>query len=432
MKKVAVVLFSDDFRIKDNPAFYNANLSDYKIIPLFIYNSNYLGREIGEASKVFLHFILKNFSNLLFLKYGQKLIIKNGDVIAIIKDIQKEIPFETIFFNHSYTEFQIKVENEIKNNFSCKSFKAKLIFEPTQIRELKVFTPFWKECLKNIHDVGEVLPEPSSVDMQNCSSILLEDLNLLPKLNWWKDMHSFWNFDYQKINSDYELFFQNKIENYKETRNSLDLDGVSKFSPYIRFGVFSVRDLFLRSLNRSPAFNSEIGWREFAFHTLFKNQNLSSKEVKSEFSNFLWDNNKNFLLKWQKGETGEDIVDAGMKELWKTGFMHGRARMICASFVIKDLLIDWKIGEKWFWDCLIDACPAVNPFSWQWVFGSGYDSAPYFRIFNPKLQKEKFDPSGTYVKKWNTKPKLIGIVNHDVCKKEALLRYKNLKEPNLF
>lgn len=427
IKKTAIVLFSDDFRIKDNPALHYAHTNGYSIIPLFIYDQNYLGRELGEASKVFLHFVLKNFSDLLCKKYKQKLIIQKGNPVDVLKTLYLEHKFEMIFFNHSYSATQIEMEKNLKNNFKSKSFKAKVVFEPTEIRELKVFTPFWNECLKHINLVGEVLPEPEDIKMEDISSLTLEDLDLLPTNNWWQNIYSSWNFNYEALQLQYDKFFKEKINQYQENRNSLDKEGISKFSPYIRFGIFSVRDLFWKSLNVSRSFNSEIGWREFAFHTFFRNQKLHQMEIKLEFSLFKWDNKKDFIAKWQKGETGEAVVDAAMKELWQTGFMHGRARMISASFLIKDLLVDWKIGESWFWNCLVDACPAVNPFSWQWVFGSGYDSAPYFRVFNPKLQQEKFDPSGNYVKKWNLKPKLTPIVMHDVQKKEALLRYKNLK-----
>jgi deoxyribodipyrimidine photo-lyase len=422
MKK-AVVLFCDDFRIEDNPALYNAILQGYQILPLFIYNPKYLGREIGGATKVFLHHILNSFNQLL----NENLVIKYGDEIEVLREIYKEIKFEKIFFNRSYTEKQIETEKKIEQIFPSQSFKAKLIFEPSEIRLIKVFTPFWKECLSHISILEKPLPQPKDVKFFKVEGLKLSELQLLPNKNWWQKMLNFWDFDYNAIQLKVENFFLQKAKLYGEKRNNLDEDGVSYFSPYIRFGVLSPRVLFFKGISTSSSFTSELGWREFAFHTLYRNQKLHTTELKTEYSNFEWDSNSDFFTKWQRGETGEEIVDAGMKELWETGFMHNRARMITASFLIKDLLVDWRKGEEWFWDCLFDACPAVNPFSWQWVFGSGYDASPYFRIFNPKLQQEKFDPQRKYIKKWLKKAS-FPIIEHEVQRKECLNRYSKIKQ----
>jgi deoxyribodipyrimidine photo-lyase len=422
MKEVAVVLFSDDLRLEDNPALFYAVSQGYQILPLFIYNANYLGRELGEASKVFLHNILKSFN----LELNHNLTIKKGDVIEVLSQIQQEVGFKKIFFNRSYVKTQIDAEEKIAKHFSHQSFKAKLIFEPSEVRQIKVFTPFWKECLSKIDTISKPLPAPKELDFIKISSLKLAELNLLPKINWWQKCLSHWSFSYQEISQKVNNFFDKKSHLYAEKRNNLHEDGVSYFSPYIRFGVLSPRILFWKGYEKSTIFTSELGWREFAFHTLFYNQDLWRKELKPEYQAFEWDDNENILKKWQKGETGEEIIDASMNELWETGFMHNRARMISASFLIKDLLTNWRKGEEWFWNCLFDACPAVNPFSWQWVFGSGYDASPYFRVFNPKLQQEKFDPQRVYVKKWLKKAS-FPIVDHEVQRKICLERYKKVK-----
>jgi deoxyribodipyrimidine photo-lyase len=425
-QKLAIVLFCDDFRLEDNPAFASAVEQNYHIIPLFIYNKDYQGRELGGASKVFLHFILQSFSKYLEQTYNSHLIIREGETIDILTKLQAELKFEKIFFNRSYTKKQIEVENEIAKHFNSESFKAKLIFEPTEIREIKVFTPFWKECLSKMHLLKPALKKPSKANLVKIDSLDVSELNLLPPQNWWQNAISFWEFNYDKIYQNRDNFFDDKILNYKEDRNLLWKEGISKFSPYIRFGILSPLVLFEQSIQKSASFNNEIGWREFSFHTLYRNQDLHLVELKKEFSHFGWDKNPDFLKKWQQGKTGEPIIDAGMTELWQTGFMHNRARMITASYLIKDLLQNWRDGEEWFWDCLFDACPAVNPFAWQWVFGSGYDASPYFRVFNPTLQQEKFDPENVYINKWKANKGLKQIVQHDIQRKKVLLKYDEI------
>ncbi len=419
--KIAVVLFSDDFRIKENPALFNAFLQGFTIIPLFVYNENYLGRKLGEASKVFLHHTLNSFNK----EIDGNLLIKQGDVIDVLSEIQKEIGFEKIFFNRSYTKKQMEVESEIAKIFPSESYKAKLIFEPLEIREIKVFTYFWKECLANVSKVLKPMGDFKPT-FKKINGLGVKDLNLLPNKKWHESIIQGWEFDYSKIEENVKQFFHKKASLYGENRNDLWKDGTSKFAPYIRFGIIAPNVLFWKALEISSVFTSELGWREFAFHTLFRNQNLYEKELKPEFSHFKWES-EDFLNYWQKGMTGEEIVDAGMMELWKTGFMHNRTRMMTASFLIKDLMIDWKKGEQWFWDCLFDACPAVNPFSWQWVFGSGYDASPYFRIFNPKLQQEKFDPERIYIKKW-LKKAYFPIVEHEIQRKKCLDKFAEIKK----
>lgn len=436
--KSAVVIFSDDFRIKDNPALFNATLGGDKIIPLFVYDENYLGRKLGSASKVFLYNVLKSFSAILEKKYSVNLIIRKGNLIEEIKKINKIVEFDSIYFNRSYSRAQIDLESQIAKNFLEKkiySYKAKVIFEPHEIKNknnesYKVFTYFFKECLKNLNLIGEVLPEPKKINsIKNIQSLSLDDLDLIPpnQGKWPVNIVNDWSFDYYEIEKNANKFLEKKIESYNNDRNYLSLDATSKLSPYFRFGMMSPRLIFCAAQNykNSYQFLSEIGWREFAYNAAYYNQNIHQEELKDPYKNFQWENNKAFLKKWQYFATGFDIIDAAMAELYYTGTMHNRARMIVASFLIKDLLVDWRLGEQWFWDCLFDADWAVNPFSWQWVFGSGYDAAPYFRIFNPHLQSEKFDKDKIYIKKWlKDKGKTIPIVDHDQRKKITLEIYK--------
>ena len=440
--KTAVVLFCDDFRINDNPALHYA-VRDYEnVVLLYIYNEGYLGRNLGLASKVFLHEVLKSFDNLLFKKYNVHLIIKKGDYVSNLKDVSNQINFDAIYFNHSYNFEQIKVEDRIREEFrnlDVKSFKGKLLFEPWQIKPAsdvafyKVFTPFSKECLRNVNLVGDLHLSPEEIkSVHNLQTLHVNDLKLLPEKQgrWFDGLLKNWNFLHEEVERNFLDFANSKLGFYKEDRNFPNKNSTSCVSAYLRFGVLSPRFCFDVACKKSSLDNhfiSELLWREFAYHVMFYNQSFVKHELKSEYKSYVWDNSEVFFEKWKNGETGFDIVDAGMTELLKTGVIHNRVRMVTASFLIKDLFIDWKLGEEWFWDTLVDADPAVNPFSWQWVFGSGFDAAPYFRIFNPDSQREKFDPDGSYCKKWLSKDwKCDRIVSHDIQRNIALERYKAL------
>ena len=446
--KTAVVLFCDDFRLKDSPALYFATQNYENILPVFIYSENYLGRKLGGAAKVFLHHVLKSFDELLHKKHGVKLIIKQGDVIELLKEIYQNHKFDAVYFSKSYTETQIAKEEKIANTFEnldVKSFKSKTIFDPTEISPAssssngdgyyKVFTPFSKECLKNLHLVGETLGEPEKiVSKHKIESLGVDDLNLLPKgehkngVSWHENLIENWSFNYEEIEGNFSNFLSNKMKHYKDDRNAPSTNCHTKLSPYLRFGMIGARVCFNAGLFHSGGvpnqFILELLWREFAYSVMFYNQTIAQRELKEKYSYFQWENDMELLKKWHEGRTGYDFVDAGMHELYKTGFMHGRTRMVVASFLTKDLIIGWRLGEEWFWDCLVDADPAVNPFSWQWVFGSGFDAAPYFRIFSPYSQKERFDPNGTYCKKWlPSNWKADKVVEHDFQRKITLERY---------
>lgn len=434
--KTALILFSDDFRITDNPALFHAAQDYQNLIFAYIYNENYCGRKLGSASKVFLHHILNSFSELLKKEKCQLVIRKNDDVLHELKILAIEIEFEAIYFNNSYTAAQIKLEEAIRKNFTCKSFKAKLLFEPIEIKTsqktpFKVFAPFSRECLKKADLIGNNLGKPKHLKSKHSlKSLRIDELNLLPKNQgrWHEKIAAQWEFDYNKIEKNIIKFIEEDLPSYAQNRNFPALNATSKLSPYLRFGVFSPRIIYHSAIPfNAQQFILELLWREFAHHVMYFNQDLDKEELKSKYKNFRWEYNKNFLQKWQKGKTGFEFVDAGMQELWQSGFMHNRLRMVTASFLIKNLLIDWRAGEEWFFDCLVDACPAINPFSWQWVFGSGYDAAPYFRVFNPKLQQEKFDPKNEYCKKWLRKNYDVQeIIDYSQSRKEVLARYKEI------
>jgi deoxyribodipyrimidine photo-lyase len=416
MTQPALILFDSDLRIEDNPAFFYAMRDHKKSLPLFILDEKNK-RELGAASKWFLHFALEALSKILKEKYQLNLALKKGDSLEILEEIFKKEKITAIYFNQLLEPYNIKLQSQIrklaeKHSIAVFDFKSQTLFDPKEIKNgsgnyYKVFTPFWKECLRNSDAILNSYDAPKA-DKYDSVNINSDKLNLLPKKDWAKNFEKIWNFDYKKIKKDFENFLEKKMHHYKQGRDIPALEGTSKLSPYLHFGMISPRQVFemakktssKENLEGKIQFIAELGWREFCHHLLFHFPNLPQKNFRPEFDNFPWQENHQDLKKWQKGQTGYPVVDAGMRELWATGWMHNRVRMIVGSFLIKDLLIDWREGEKWFWDCLLDADLASNCASWQWVAGSGADAAPYFRIFNPTLQGERFDPEGDYVRKW--------------------------------
>ncbi|MES2678033.1 MAG: deoxyribodipyrimidine photo-lyase [Pseudomonadota bacterium] len=423
-----LIIFNQDLRIFDHPALFFAcqksQLDNQEILPIFILDQ-VNQRNIGGASKWFLHFALEQLQKDLQEKLGLELLVFEGDSLQILTKIFSQVAVQEIYFNRLYEPDSMKLQAEIKNlavdkNIQVFDFKSYLLFEPEEIKNgsgtyFKVFTPFWKNCLKSWELVSEPLSIPTKPSSQR--KLGSQDACRDPSLRWdddvcrWaKKFENLWHFDRKTIVKNFQHFLKNHLKDYKENRNFPTLSATSKLSPYLHFGLISVSEivnLVKEHHLKNPEdkagtahFLSEIGWREFSYHLLFHFPELPQKNFKTQFDNFAWDNKAEQLKKWQKGQTGYPIIDAAMQELWQTGFMQNRCRMIVASFLIKDLFIDWRIGEEWFWDCLVDANLANNVASWQWVAGSGADAAPYFRIFNPVLQSEKFDPDGEYIKKY--------------------------------
>jgi deoxyribodipyrimidine photo-lyase len=415
--KNALVILTDTFRLKDNPALYYASQNFTNIMLVYIHNNNYLGRPLGEATQIFLHYILKSFSSELKQKYNATLNLylceNNNDYINILQNLVSKYNIQGIFFSkhNNFNQNELnKVIAEKFNSLTVKQFLANTLFNNEDIKTNKnatysVYTPFSNKCLE-IYDTKKVNihPKPQVINsIVDSFALNLDQLNLLPKHSWYNNMVSYWQFDYAKIDEMVDSFFKNNAINYHNTRNLLDIDGTSKFSPYLRFGVLSIKELFAKAHNPENynlTFIKELLWREFAYYSHSFYPQMHIAEIKPNFANFEWNDNMDFLKKWQYSKTGFKIIDAAMNELYQTGYMHNRARMLVASFLTKHLQVNWRFGEQWFFNTLVDADFASNPFSWQWVFGSGLDAAPYFRIFNPTLQQEKFDPQQIYINKW--------------------------------
>lgn len=422
MTAKTIVWFRQDLRLHDNPALEHA-LRCGSILPIYILDEVTANPwKMGGASRWWLHHSLKALAESL-KHYGHKLHLFVGDPVHVIPGIIQQTKAKGIVWNRCYEPYAIERDQSIKGalnamGIEAKSFNASLLFEPWTISNqqgsfFKVFTPFWKHCLRQpveqMSDSACMLTSSNSSVEAIDGALSLEALKLLPTQPNWA-MGFDWKVGEVAALTKLDHFIQASIHNYKEQRDFMDQEVTSKLSPHLHFGEISPRLIYCRcqeviamgqgDMSGVQHFLSELGWREFSYHLLYHFPELPSNPFRAEFSQFAWSEQPETLKRWQQGKTGFPVIDAAMRELWHTGYMHNRARMIVASFLTKNLLIHWRRGAEWFWDTLVDADLASNSASWQWVAGCGVDAAPYFRIFNPVTQGEKFDPEGAYVKQW--------------------------------
>lgn len=415
----AIVWFRNDLRVSDNSALCAAAQSGRPVVCLYILDTDASLRASGAAQRWWLHHSLTALSVKL-KALGAELILRRGKAADVVKEVAGETGAATIYWNRRYDPSAIIIDTKLKtelkaDGFEVRTFDGQLLHEPTQVKTasgtpFKVYTPFWRSFRSG--------PEPrppfvSPTKLSPLSSRLhtnrLENWKLLPENpDWAAGMREEWTPGEDGAAARLDGFLHGAIDGYAEDRNIPGRLSTSKLSPHLAMGEITPFLIWHASRKSTAAnsrdvekFLSEVGWREFAYHLLFHFPDLANENFNGNFDAFPWGKpDPAHLAAWKKGATGYPIVDAGMRELWTTGWMHNRVRMIVASFLIKHLLIDWREGEAWFWDTLVDACPANNPASWQWVAGSGADAAPYYRIFNPMLQGEKFDGDGSYVRKW--------------------------------
>lgn len=453
-----IVLFRQDLRLNDNPALTYACQTGLPIIPLFILDDETPGQwKMGGASRWWLHHSLQALGKDLNA-LGSELFIRRGETLGVLKSLIQQHKACAIYWNRNYEPHAIGLEKRISELLPhSRNFKASLLFEPWEIfnkqnQTFKVFTPFWKRCLELESTIDLPLPVPSSIPTYNIHSEPLETLKLLPSPHdWAAGMRKTWKIGEKAARGKLEHFIDHSLGSYHVDRDVPSVDGTSLLSPHLHFGEISPRQIYhaTKLLADRHKFVAELGWREFSYYELFHFPDLPEQSWRPEFSRFPWEENPDLLKKWQRGQTGYPIVDAGMRQLWKTGWMHNRVRMIVASFLVKDLFIPWQEGAKWFWDTLVDADLASNSASWQWVAGCGFDAAPFFRIFNPTLQGEKFDPEGVYIKRWVPElahvpkacihtPWKMGqdftfsyvkpIVDHEKARKKALEAFSALRD----
>ncbi|MBY0502178.1 MAG: DNA photolyase family protein [Alphaproteobacteria bacterium] len=413
MNAPAIVWFRRDLRLSDNPALTHA--ADFSIIPLFIWDEND-PHTPGGASQWWLYNSLISLQKSLKEK-GLNLILRRGNPLKIIQEIVASHNVSTVFWNRCYEPYIITRDQEIKETLSrsikCHSFNASLLAEPWTLKTrsdspYQVFNPFFK-ALQALESFSPLLPIPPLKGYKgSILSDCLEDWGIYPQPDWSQGLSQEWAPGEEGAHKNLTSFLSQALPGYSVYRNFPDERSTSKLSPYLHWGEISPRQVWHSVLNtclgepsqNEWSFLKEIAWREFAYYLLYHFPELPTKSLRRQFDQFPWIKDKEYLQKWQKGMTGYPIVDAGMRELWKTGWMHNRVRMITASFLVKHLLISWQEGAAWFYDTLVDADIANNALNWQWVAGCGVDSAPYFRIFNPVLQGQKFDPQGKYVRKW--------------------------------
>lgn len=445
MSSPTIVWLRDDLRVADNPALAEAAKRNRPVVVVYLLEDPADGnREPGGAAKWWLHGSLSALAESL----DGHLVLRRGKAEEVIPALVAETGADAVYWNRRYSAAR-DIDAALKTRFKedgldCQSFQANLMFEPWTVttqqgNPFQVFTPFWNACLDR-GNVREPLDAPESMEFADAASDELDSWNLLPTHpDWAGGLREHCEPGEDAAHERLELFIEDVLEDY-DKRDSPGIVATSGLSPYLKFGEISPFQIWHRAKQPLPReaarnvdkFLSEIGWREFNYSILFTNTDLAMTNFRREFDAFEWETGHSRQLEaWKRGRTGIPLVDAGMREMWETGTMHNRVRMVCASLMIKNLLIDWRVGEQWFWDCLVDADQASNPANWQWVAGSGADAAPYFRVFNPILQQEKFDPRDEYVKRWvpeyGTDDYPEPIVDLALSRQEALEHYEVVK-----
>jgi deoxyribodipyrimidine photo-lyase len=404
----SVVWLRNDLRLDDHPALLAAAARG-AVVPVFVWAPEEEGAwPPGAASRWWLHQSLKSLDASL-RSLGSRLVIRRGPTLPALLDVARQAKATAVLWSRRYEPAAIARDTEVKaalkrEGLHAESFNASLLFEPWTIetrqgRPFQVYTPFWNAC-KAI-DPG--LPEPAPERLQPPSawptSLELGELALEPRIDWASGFRTLWQPGEEGARrrlADFAL----RAGSYADDRNTPGIEGTSLLSPHLHFGEVSPRRVWQAVPPEQEVFRKEVVWREFAHHLLFHFPDTPEQPLRPAFARFPWRDDPAALRAWRRGRTGYPLVDAGMRQLWSTGWMHNRVRMVVASFLVKHLLLPWQEGARWFWDTLVDADLANNTLGWQWVAGCGADAAPYFRIFNPVSQGEKFDPEGEYVRRW--------------------------------
>jgi len=409
---ITIIWFRQDLRLKNNPALTAACIAN-NVLPIYILDDETAGQHrMGAASRWWLHHSLTSLDTSL----GNALNVYSGNAALIIEDLCQRFTVQAVHWNRCYEPHNIEQTKHIKTQLASLGIKANsingsLLNEPWSVFKkdgspYKIFTPYHREACK-VDQSTALLEAPDMLEkvVIDPQALVLESLNLLPKIKWDTHFHEQWSPGEEGAFLALNRFLADGINNYKEGRDRPALKSFSSLSPHLHFGDISPDQIINALLTieddqNSEHFKKEIRWREFSYYLLFHFPGLPDQNLKPNFDKFPWENNPDYLNCWQQGLTGYPLVDAGMRELWHTGYMHNRVRMVTASFLIKNLLVDWRLGASWFWDCLVDADLASNSASWQWVAGCGTDASPYFRVFNPITQGEKFDPKGEYTRRF--------------------------------
>ena len=418
-----ILWFRQDLRLQDNPAFAAALKRGGPVLPVYILDDAGEGdRPAGGASRWWLHHSLAALDAAL-KERGSRLLLAQGATAQVMASLVKQGNASAVYWNRRYEPAIIERDKQLKaeltaGGIEARSFNAALLFEPHTVQNksggpFQVFTPFWRHCLTLPVEVPVKLPAGDfPAPPKWPASLALAELGLLPKIKWDAGLAAAWQPGESAAAKRLKQFAAGAMADYGDQRNLPAIDGTSALSPYLHFGEIGPRQIWeavraqskesgvFPSSRGAQVFLSEVGWREFAHHLLFHFPQTPAAPLRAEFARFPWQKNPRQLQAWRKGRTGYPIVDAGMRQLWTTGWMHNRVRMIVASFLVKHLRLTWQEGAAWFWDTLVDADLANNTLGWQWSAGCGADAAPYFRIFAPVLQGQKFDSDGDYVRRW--------------------------------
>ncbi len=413
---IALVWFRRDLRLADHPALQAALRAGHTPVPVYVDAPDEEAPwQPGAASRWWLHHSLAALDTEL-RELGSSLVLCTGESLAELTRLVDVNGASAVYWNRLYDPVVTRRDSAIKEalrqrGIVVESHAAQLVAEPWEIRNgsgdpYRVFTPFWRTLQKHL-PLPEPLPAPTSLPPHAVSGCPLADLKLLPRINWDQGFYPHWTPGAAGAQEALEQFTGAALEGYAGERDRPDRPGTSRLSPHLHFGELSPRQISWRLLrNATPAqrelaepYLRQLGWRDFGQHLLYHFPHTSEQPLQATFARFEWaEPDPSRLRAWQRGRTGIPIVDAGMRELWTTGWMHNRVRMIVASFLTKNLRYHWLQGARWFWDTLVDADLANNTQGWQWTAGSGADAAPYFRIFNPIAQAERFDPLGAYVR----------------------------------
>lgn len=406
--------FGADLRLAGNPALVAALATGLPVIPVFLWHDGTSSAIApGAASRWWLHQSLKSL-DVSLRALGSRLIIRNGPAAETLRSLAQECHATRIFSNRVCAPDPIAAAPALqaslrKAGLNLEFFNASLLFEPGALRTttsgpFRVFTPFWRALQRRRSEIRKPLPTPKTLSAPSRwpSSLRLDDLALQPHIDWAAGIRAAWTPGEASAHHRLKQFARGPVAAYAGERDLPERDGTSRLSPHLHFGELSPVQIW-HALNENPhtePYLRQIAWREFSYHLLCQFPETPREPFHPEFRHFPWRRNQRKLQAWQQGRTGYPFIDAAMRQLWHTGWMHNRARLAVASFLVKHLLIPWQDGAAWFLDTLIDADLANNTMGWQWTAGCGADAAPYFRIFNPVLQGKKFDNAGDYVRRW--------------------------------
>jgi deoxyribodipyrimidine photo-lyase len=417
----ALVWLRRDLRLADNPALTLALAAHERVVPVYVHAPEEEGGwPPGAASRWWLHHSLGALDAGLRAR-GSRLVLRRGPSAAALAAVARESGAGAVYWARRYEPdaraSDARTEAALTAaGLACERAGGALLFEPDAVstgagQPFRVFTPFWRACLARLPQDAP-LPAPGALPSvpRRVTSLDLPDLGLLPRPRWDAGLAATWVPGEEAAAARIERFLEEGVTRYAGARDLPAEPGTSRLSPHLHFGEVSPRQALWALRTRSggsglgpgpEAFLRELGWREFAHHVLYHFPHTPEAPLDPRFAAFPWRTGGEALLAaWQRGHTGIPLVDAGLRELWTTGWMHNRVRMVAASFLTKHLRVSWEAGARWFWDTLVDADLANNTLGWQWVAGCGADAAPYFRVFNPARQGERFDPHGTYVRRW--------------------------------